>query len=70
MRHVDTLNDEVTYGIHQVYYGEDKQVAAWGEMEALPCAGSEEKLKALLECMMMAFGKPTLDDKGYPVVDV
>lgn len=70
MRHVNTEWNEVTYKIHEVYYGDDDKVAGWTEEGIAPQGATEEELKTELNQMLEAFNKPTLDGKGYPVNNV
>ena len=64
------VDDEVMYGIHEVYYNEKDQPESWTQDPVSPLVDSEEELKDVLRLMSEALDKPVLDKKGTNIIDV
>ena len=61
-RHTET--DTVTFQIHEVYYGEDREIAHWTEDPVEPLGETEAELREDIGYFLQAFRFPILEEKA------
>lgn len=64
-----TLDNGVTFGIHEVFYNFDGSIRMWTETSVKPFGDTPEDLREEVKYMMQAFDKPALTERDGKLLE-